>query len=560
MKRLSVLLFALLPLHATTSIKGFIFSGDTRSVSGAKVLVYSGLGTFLVQRVDSDRNGTYHVNLSPGPYRLLILKKGYMPLVATFTLRGDHEEEVLSHQLVPDVSLGDNKSIKILKHILRSSNEPFRSEGLTLDPVVLPSRDFRGLSGTVSTRSQVGLVGGDEKTSNVQIDTFLGDRIAFTTQIERMEIEQDRLDLAYLHWEAGLNYSDGDWVLGVRGAQTAPDSLADTNPNRDRQVVWMEGQYTGNVAAHTQIRLERSDADLASQDFYSFQQSFEHEGGQGNLRHQIDADQIILKGETWHALDVASQWIRDEGRARSVEAQYSQMATSNGVWDTLSVNGRFHWQGWSNRLEINSEIGLANYANQARIDQNHLVSSHIGAFRLQGGYNLERDQTWVLQNDLVGDFARDPVMDHQVVGAQRQKVERSSLVAQWVPNATWKWALSTQLENRHLLESEMMWGGFLREDAQVQRWVTGISGEQKRWGSQWDVNLEKAASDQYELDRVELALKQKIYPFQQKDLWVSIELRMANQPRIPSWWQLNELPWDPSLNAATYEGSLRMMF
>jgi uncharacterized membrane protein len=77
MKRIVLLLIIFSGISYAAELTGKISNQESIPVSGAKIIIFNEISVIFAQRIFTDRNGSFKVELAPGNYLVWITKDGF---------------------------------------------------------------------------------------------------------------------------------------------------------------------------------------------------------------------------------------------------------------------------------------------------------------------------------------------------------------------------------------------------------------------------------------------------------------------------------------------------
>jgi len=113
----ATILITSLPLFSA-DFSGRILTNKAVPVSGAKIIIFNEFSIALVQRVFTDRSGSFRVTLPPGSYFVWVVREGYAPYFERISIPSGDTTYTASWLLHPKKQ-GNGDEAPSLKHILR---------------------------------------------------------------------------------------------------------------------------------------------------------------------------------------------------------------------------------------------------------------------------------------------------------------------------------------------------------------------------------------------------------------------------------------------------------
>lgn len=553
--RLLPLLFCGLSCFAGT-LRGVISAEDGRPLSGAKVVVFSDVAMILVQRGVSDRRGLYQFNLEPGSYRIFVIKEGYEPVTSKALVKRDKETVVLHHDLFSEMAVSENDAGKKLKRILRRSNrEPYRDvqpfyRGQTrLTRQSAPSAG----EGRAYTESGTGLHG-SETTEGIAVATRLNETLVLRSDVAG----QQRSDHETLKVAAGLDVETSAAGLGFDVERLSGEGAGQVSQGTR---VALEADYGDQFAGRSVLIMEESRTPLVEERHWSVQQvvSFPLLDGRTVYDFQHAAfEQPVDQPATRDHVEAA--WHRADEIGRHLRVDLTRVAL-----DGSTVNAGSVWVGASfstpsDRLSLVSQVGYHNQsAGDGEMQHDHRFYVGMDRFYFDASYLKTSVLDARNMADTFGRFLFNPAVPFLHQGFYSEQHEQLSLGAGMV-HYGWRSHLTWSLEENAAVRLDPLRQALFLEQAEVNVNRVAYALSSPRGGSALRVSLNRQERGDLAFSQALLSYVHSFKPFKGKDQTVSLALNAANQPDIPGWWLLTDVPWNPESEEPWFEGRLSISF
>lgn len=550
-----LMMFACAHLLAETRIKGSVVTEDGKPLSGAKIVVFSGLGSFLMVRTDSDRNGHYRLQLAPGPFRLLVLKKGFLPHFATFTLRADVAEESFQHVLQPDLQVGENRQIKVLKHILRSSNRsPLRQTAgqELLDETRAGVPALASLLGSLQSQRSSGA--GEGSSSSLAVEALLPGSWLLLAGMDQSSLErssgvnqQARYRAQLAHEADGWRWAgQGSWLSGAEGTLMSPSG----------QALSSHWEFRGNHELSGGLgwaELGNGDQEAC---WLQAHQHWSHRQGAQQLTASVHVHQWRLPASRVNQVVASSAWSRQQKGWTGLSLTANSLVTAKGRWTVFEVESGASFAWWQERLSLDTRWGLGGSSEAPRVLQRTRMALQGNRFSAslssQDGEALVRYGA----REVHGAWGAAPLDLDPAHGFGVTR--RRSLAAsfQWQggdisltlnlerARETWQ-ALSTLLGPPSAAEAE------IKGD---RAW---LSGQFHPSGTEIELLWQRAGNRADQRQQSQISLAQPLLEQDDGGLQLSLLLSMASTPFAPGWWYA---PTEEPQPLRAYSGALRFSF
>jgi hypothetical protein len=543
----------------TATLKGRIVSQDGRGVSGAKILVFNDLAAMMMLRSSSDRNGRYQFSIDPGHYRIFILKKGYQPINVKTLISHEQATFELNHDLSPELDVTENQNGDSLKRILRRTNRdrepnrdlvglPLAQQNIRMQPLVDDS-----LQATVSTSTYQDLGGDVSHQETVHIKT----RINSAVEV-RSSFSQDRASR-----DPGARQIAAGVSLDLRHVQL--DASASTIDSIDQQVlgrsrdVQIGGSYGSKVQARTQVRMNESETAADNHRQLSVDQSLAYQLRTVPVSHD-------LKFSEWER---NSQDFARQAQATTTVMLPSQRFGIQAELDTLKIADQSHinsklWSKLGNSqttqpFQWETQFGVAWEGSDESLIQQHQAAWKNGNTTISLRYLQDISYEAMTAYDIFGEYARTHLTPYINEGFYQQEQDLSELNVILDHGSDWGSSISLMhnQQESELLHSE---NAAFMESAAMEATTLTYQIQALPYGSDLTLSHSQNRGNQAEFNTTGLTYAQAFSPFRMRDLKFIVELSVRNQPGVPSWWMLHDLPWDVAQTDTWYEGQLRVNF
>jgi hypothetical protein len=548
------MVFACTQLFAETRIKGSVVTEDGKPLSGAKIVVFSGLGSFLMLRTDSDRNGNYRLQLAPGPFRLMVLKKGFLPHFATFTLRSDVAEESFQHVLQPDLQVGENRQIKVLKHILRSSNRsPLRQTTEQELPGRAEAVHSSGASLQGSLQSQRRSGDGNGSSSSLAVEALLPGSLLLLASMDESFLALPAGMHQQSKYQAQLAYDAGAWRWVGQGAWLdGEEGLSMVSPGQTLSSHWtFRGSHTFSGAlGWTELGAGAEEAS-----WLQAQQLWSHRQGAEQLTASVQWNQWRSLQFKVDQMAVRADWSRQHGSWAGLSLSANSLAAPEGRWTLFQMQSGVHYAWWQEHLSLDATWGLTGWNGEARLAGLTQLSLQTGQFSSsishQDGEALvsygiqEVSGTWgpaPLNLDLAHGF-----------GATRRRGLAAAL--EWQA-ANLRLTLNVQRTRETWQALSTLQGPPSAAEAGIKGDRAQLTGRFHHSGTEVELLWQRASNPVDQRQQSQLSLSQQLLNQEDSGLQLSLLLCMASTPFAPGWWYAptEEQP------LRAYSGALRFSF
>jgi len=557
MKWIPLLAMVMSPCWAGT-LRGVVTNHKGHHVASAEVTIFNELAPIFVQVGKTDANGNYHFKVGAGLYRVIIVKKDYFPLRERVTMEGHKIVKNMVHQLVELKDVDDNHYAKILKLIYRQSNrEPYKVEGQSLALGTRPNRDRKdGLIASLTTQSMATLNGEVGRRNTVSLGTSLGDGMAIKSRFSRQNATLSPYETQYIQADLKL-----DWRRLDMDVEAEDIRAIDSPQVNQSQQFSISGRYGQSIRAETAFDLKQSEHFDNRQQALEVTQSFEYRIGL--LPIQQD-----LRLSDWRDSRV--------NIANKVDFRTQSQIGPTGRWSTAGeYQGLFfndetvhHSKLWLARhqtiadtpISIKNRMGVLYHQDQSELVQDHLFQLRKDRFEVVAGYREDQALNALTSRDVFGEHHVQPATPYMLESFYRQGKKETKVQVGWFHSVDWQSELSYQhtQDDASLVRTQGNLG--FRTDAthEADTFTYRLSANQ--WGSLLEISHGKHHSQMDDYRQIVVSYSQWVWPFSDKTGGLMFELQMGNQPNLPAWWLLEEMPWSPASSGNWYEGQLRVQF
>lgn len=559
MRRWLIVMLGIAMPTMAANIKGTVTSADGRKLTKARVILLHDLVAPLAQRTSTDFNGLYKLQLDPGPYRLLILKRGFRPEMKRILVLSERESIDLVHVLEVsgngDQKAQDERNKDMLKTMLRRNQhrDPLRSVvmevGYTPQMAAAPEHF---LVGSMSTSSHRRLNGEMAKHAEVALQTQINEAVSLRSSLKQEVGDATGTEARHLKADLGMEVDNIRLRLGGESLSGLGDDFT----------------HLGQVRAHlgetykgeTEIQFLESQVEGVDQNEYLAAQSLEYELGGHQLLHEFEY-------QGWRHLDddfaervsIATAWQPAFSKSLSLAVEHQDLHVADEGLDLSRL-----WLGWNktfnDAFSVDSKMGyLWRDATDLWVHEHRLVA---------------RQSTWSVSATYKRDQAFQSYRQHDIYGIHGQQHLTPYMTESFYLKEEERLSLDMGLEHGYSLYSGFMaerlrdQASFLyshnsssyRGDAsrELERFVYLLTS--RNWGASIELGLARHESDDYTFSQEQMAFKQNLSPFRNKALGMQLELRVQRRPELPGWWLLSEMPMELDSDGRWYEGRLGVQF
>lgn len=540
-------------------IRGVVSAPEQRTVSGAKIVVFSELSFVVVRKVTTDRNGFYQVALAPGSYHVMVLKQGFGLQSTKVLLTSDQMERVLNHELVEEISskAAENQSIRNLKHMLRRSNrEPLLDLRQPVnESLALQDPRESGLSGTISNVAGQG-ERGDTNVSRIALQTALGDRLLLDTDVVRGGFSQDRKKQERLQVHAGVEYQAERFSVAVRGSRAEGDgrSLCPVGQRWE-----LQSRFQGGIEGTTTVAYHDVEQRGPVQESLAVEQ---------DVRHRIEGHLLEhhLMARAWsdEALDTmvlaryGVDWRPGKAQPVHIRAGVSHLKAGERPYASEEVRVGLNRSWASTGMAWSSELGWYRGQESCWLGSSRLAS-RFGPVRimlcLDQNASVEALQTsdvWGSERDFLAvPFFVENVYEQQ---SKRAAIEVASCLGDWQGNLSLAaLAVEGRLLSTHALDQ--YWASAERETSEARYRMENAHSR-----SAVELVFAVNKSDTLSFEQQQLVYDQHLVSLSSRIPELALEIMVSTQPELPGWWLLKDPGWNPNTSDTYYQGQLRMFF
>lgn len=546
------------PLFSAT-LSGIVLSENQQPISGAKVIAVHELAMLLVQQATSGRRGEYHFDLEPGPYRIIILKEGFRPLDAHAMVLSNEQELVLTHDLLVELSLSQKQPTQNLKRMLRRSNrEPHKAlaEEPLLDIGLMPMRD-NSFAGTVKTFSRQDLRGELEQTSMVELETRINDQVQVHSSLTNRH--RNAYHGGLLQMAAGVAFDLSYMSLGLKAETIQHHDSSDRDSSK---ALTLSSRYGRDLEQSSNLGVKQSDGRGEEQQEIALQQNLTYELLDTPVRQEVRLTNWDRGAATMaRRAHILTDWSPEE-KGRFGMRSDVDLLDFEGTRTTLTklwVTGKHH--SAEGRYTLRSSVGFAHDADEDQnLVQQHQLGIHLGSLRLTTEYRREANLMPFSSREIYGLYMPLPLTPYANESFYKNRdTETNMLLALdhgWGWNSRLGWS---RLENDATLLFTHQEDTF-RSNVHHRADTFAYSISSRRLGTRIEIKHSQNRNDEEAFDQTGVVYVQSLNPFRNKGLGVLLELHMKNNPDLPAWWMLENLPWDPREGNTWYEGHLSLQF
>ncbi len=538
------------PCYAAT-LSGRVEAEDAGTVSDAKIVVYNEMAVFFVQRGKTDRNGNYLFTLSPGSYRIWVLKEGYQPDRAEALIIDRDQKFKLTHFIKAQPSqISATDKVKQLIRGQRNKN-PFRELSQPEISIALLPEPDTSLAGAFSAHATQDLNGESGQRSTVEVAARLSERITLESKLTN----EHRLQRETMEIEAGVNVKWGAMNVDIKAHAIQDPNSSELGNSRKLRLF---GNYNDRFASHTTMSLLLSDNLAERSHEMHLSQDVSYKLGGYDLRHELN-----LSG--WEYSDQASA---SEVKL-STDWNLSPFLGLKADVDMFSYDGdqlsdASFWltgarQTTGEWLKIQSQVGVRTSEQDPELVQQHTIVADHGKLTIEAEYRQDAAFSAYNSVDVYGTFTPRPLTPFANESFFTQKDRQANLKLGLIHSSQWTSTLRMGHEESQASLIHSYRPDYKSEaDYEAQTYAYMLSSH--RWGSKIEVSHSKNATEDMAFDQTGVRYVQALNPFRNRGLGLQLELEMTSNPNLPAWWLLAETPWDPMENNTWYQGRLSLQF
>ncbi len=537
------------------TLKGLV-TADEAPISDARVLVFHGItGSLFVHRGKSDRNGRYFFKLDPGPYRVIVMKKGYQPIKANAMIYHNKGMVALEHQLQSTVN-GVEPSF-VVRKTLRKNKDPHKRIGqdALIDATLAPAPD-QSFAGSVETRSLRGLDGDVGLSSAVQVRAQVGDSVRVDSSVVNERRDSMASDAYQIKASVAVELGEGEF-----GIDAETIHMPDADLGVGSRAVGLSGEYGRDVRLTSSLSMRQSQGEVEDQQELSLDQQIAYSLSSHPVAHKV----------------AYTDWQRDH----DLLARYAAVSTEwrHGKLDWLGLQSDLEYftlrdasrtaaKVWlaaerrsaDDRLLVNSKVGVREEEGEAGLVQNHQIGASWGSLNLFGEYVEDYAYQSFASADVFGEYLPQPLTPYANESFYSTKTRQAALRLGLDHGSGWASGFSLKHADDQASRLYAHDATAYRNQTGRQSTEYGYSLSTDRYGSRIEINHASNENDAVSFDQTGLTYTQAFNPFRQRSLGFLLELQMKNTPGVPAWWLLQELPWDQNETGAWFEGHLSVQF
>lgn len=546
------LLLALASTQAfSATLRGYVETGDSKLLSGAKVVVIHELSMVMVQRITSDRNGFYQASLAPGPYRLMVLKKGFHPLVESVILPAERSSLELHHVLESEMSVS-TRDLSDIKHILRKSNrEPHKDLTVPDDTLqwvspVEPRDD--SLQGSMVTRALHDLSGEMSYVSEFELATRIKNFEIDTSVVHaKREASGESMQLG-----TQVMVPVRNWSIAIEASRI--DATDSSLTREGTQTVALKGAHSGALKSETVLRFRESRLADYAEDHYALQQHLSHRVGESRLDHVVTA-QTWASPEAEASLSEYRACWNQEANRLAVTGQIT-MAESFGERASQAALHIAGTKDITDNVKLRGQVGVT---DQSSILHDHQIQARYDGIALFGTFRDQQQYQALTEVDVFGRHLVNPLTPHMVDGLIGQSTRETSLGFELPLGDYWRSQVVWEDRSNHANLIGEAQGDFRRyASSSSESWALAVMDRRNK--REFNFGLSNHQGDDLSYRQRQLRYRQDVSPFRQGQVRLAFEVTVAEHPQVPFWWLLRDVPWNTEQSSTYYEGNLRMLF
>lgn len=539
-------------------LKGSVRTDEGRPVNRAKVFVLHQLSSVLVQQGTTDRNGSYLFTVHPGPYRVVVLKKGFQVDLQRILVLSEFDEAQLEHAMIAGEAVAKGKADKIKDLLRNGSRDPFRPEleyhvGKGFD--YAPPRQ-QSFAGRVDNDTRQGLSGDLETTSSVRVSTKINNAVSLDSSVSSGKSDFEGLGAKQI--KAGFRV---DWQGGALGVAAESIQRTDTPGTESSRGLSLAGSYGDRMRSGTRVSLVESRSNGDQQKRLSFSHDLRYQVGAHQFTHGAGLTNWDKDGiGNLRKAAVSSNWTYGRqmpigiGTKMDILDLPSERVTNARLWvqgDTEQLNRR-----WS----LSSRVGVSQFDDDDSLIQRHNLTANMGKLRMQADFQDENQVQAYAAADLYGGYMVQPVTPYNNQGFFHRKSREIGMQSYLEHGRGYG---SKVFFKRNDEEGSLLYAlgqAQVRNQSVMQSRHFGYSFHSDRIGARVQLTHGFYESDTYDFKGSEILYGQELSPFRNRGMLFELELRMKNNPTLPAWWLLEASPWEPGDNGMFYEGRLSLQF
>lgn len=541
------------------TLKGTVSNNDGMAIPKARVMVVHDMALLLAQRRNTDFNGRYHFDLDPGPYRIFVLKRGFRPAVIKLLIVDEQEEINLDHFLATEseatASRTDDRA-KRLKEVFRGSNlHPLRSEGI---PRYVRANQITsepaGFAGSVQTGSRRDLDGSLERVNTVALETRLNKVLSLKSSLST-EAGGQGVDTTQITAEMAMQTTRLD--LGLE-AESIRGSRVEEGYSHRAALSGSYGIQALEMNTGVQIVATRIAEDDQRQ--MSVDQSLQYKLGGHQLSHRASVAEWRNQDTSFaRRTSLQTDWQHKALPWLGVVSEVDSLALESGDAESSRLWVRGANDGKS-KFRIMSNFGYHHDGEDDALVQQHSVGSTFGLVSLQVDYQDEQDYRPMSSGDVFGSYLRSPIAPHaneSFFANHSRSVGLDIGVSHgsgWISHVNWV----------HLEEhGELLFAHqnqLFRDAAAHEKNRVDYALHSQPFSASLVLSYSENEAEIASFQQQSITYRQTLYPFRNKGMGLHLELSMQNNPNVPAWWLLEELPWMMDGSDNWYEGHVAFQF
>jgi len=538
------------PCYSAT-LSGMVQAGEAGTVSDAKIVVFNEMAMLFVQRGKTDRNGRYLFSLSPGSYRIWVLKEGFQPDRAEALIVDRNQKFKLTHNLTSQPS--QISATDKMKQLLRGqrNKDPFREISQpALFSALLPEWD-NSLGGTFSSHAVQDLSGHSGQRSTVEVAARLNDGLTLESKLtnERRQ-HSDTMEI-----EAGLALTWRSMNLEVHGLSIQNPSDHGSGSTRK---IRLFGNYNDRFSSHTQLSYTLSDNLSQRQQELHLAQDIAYQVLGNGLSHELrltgwEMDGGVLDNHVAFRTDWG--YLPNLGLRADMDVftHDGDSTSTTKLWMTGRLDDP------RDRFKLSSQIGAMSFEDHTGLVQKHAITADRGNVTVEAEYMEDAAFSSYNAQDVYGAYAPQPLTPFASQSFYHHKDRNAALKLGIMHSSHWASTVTLGREESKasLIHSYLQ---NYRDRAQHEALTYAYMLSSHRWGSTIELSHSKNTAEDANFDQTGVRYVQAINPFRNRGLGLQLELQMTNNPSLPAWWLLSDMPWDPMENNTWYQGHLSLQF
>lgn len=555
MKWFPLIFLAVTPCWAGT-LRGQVTNAKGRGLASAEVTIFNELAPIFLQVGKTDSNGNYHFKVSPGLYRIIIVRKDYVPHRERVVMEGNKTRRLV-HQLT-DLELNQSHYTKIIKEMYRQSNkDPYREMGQGYSIAQnLNGPQHKDFIASMLVNSQTALNGEFNRDQLFQMGTQVRENLAVDSRFGRLRSGLSQTETQLLQASVSLNHRGGDMDFEAQSLQQMDSELE----GRSHRLA-IAGRYGDRVKAETGLNFSQSDMITDEFQQWSLLQDLRYRLGLVPINQSLSLTQWEHNSEQLgQQADLHTDiLLGPKGRwGVALDYQSLDLARENYKQTTFWLTRK----QWSSHLPVMVEnhLGVLHQDQGNQIVQNHLVQASTHRWEITAQYEEDQHYTHLSSEDIFGQHMANRALPFASESFIENKRKESSLLiglphtAGFRSEVTWERA---EQDTRLLAAASIR---AFNPQANHEREAWSYRLDASNWGSQFEIAHMQHGNNQIQFDQFVVSYSQWVRPFRDKGRGFMFALQMGNHPSMPAWWLLEDMLWDPETSGNWYEGQLRVQF